>query len=61
DTLTYTDGTNRVKVSGVSKEDITLIFGNDDSARYDELAGSGCFNVNASEKIFEEKNKGYLA
>ena len=52
-TLTYTDGANSVKVSGVS--DVTLKFG--------EAAGlpSGCFDDAASEKIFEDKNKGMLA
>ena len=61
DTLTYTDGTNSVKVSGVSNDNITLIFGDDSSALYDELANSGCFDDAVSEKIFEDKNKGMLA
>ena len=61
DTLTYTDGANSVKVSGVSADNITLIFGNDGSTLYDELAASGCFKDSASEKIFEDKNKGMLA
>ena len=60
-TLTYTDGTNRVKISGVSNDNITLIFGDNSSLRYDELANSGCFDDAASEKIFEDKNKGMLA
>ena len=60
-TLTYTDGTNSVKVSGVSNDNITLIFGDDGSLRYDELVNSGCFEDAASEKIFEDKNKGMLA
>ena len=61
DTLTYTDGTDSVKVSGVSNDNITLIFGDDGSLRYDELATVGCFDDAASEKIFEDKNKGMLA
>ena len=61
DTLTYSDGTNSVKVSGVSNDNITLIFGDDGSLRYDELATIGCFDDAASEKIFEDKNKGMLA
>ena len=61
DTLTYTDGTNSVKVSGVSADNITLIFGDNGSLRYDELAAAGCFDDAASEKIFEDKNKGMLA
>ena len=60
-TLTYTDGANSVTVSGVSANNITLIFGDDGSSRYDELADSGCFDDAASEKIFEDKNKGMLA
>ncbi len=61
DTLTYTDGTNSVKVSGISADKITLIFGDDASLRYDELVAAGCFDDAASEKIFEDKNKGILA
>ena len=60
-TMTYTDGANSVKVSGVSADNITLIFGDDNSLLYDELANSGCFDDAASEKIFEDKNKGMLA
>ena len=59
--LTYTDGKNSVKVSGVSVDNITLIFGNDGSPLYDELTSAGCFDDAASEKIFEDKNKGVLA
>ena len=59
--LTYTDGTNSVKVSGVSAGNITLIFGDDGSTLYDELSAAGCFDDAASEKIFEDKNKGMLA
>ena len=61
DTLTYTDGTNGVKVSGISADNISLKFGDDNSLFYDELANSGCFDDAASEKIFEDKNKGMLA
>ena len=53
DTLTYTDGTNSVKVNGVTN--ITLRFGADASLP------AGCFEDAASEKIFEDKNKGMLA
>ena len=60
-TLTYTDGANRVKVSGVSADNITLIFGDDNTLLYDELAASGCFDDATSEKIFEDKSKGLLA
>ena len=60
-TLTYTDGTNSVKVSGISADKITLQFGDDESLRYDELDKAGCFDDAASEKIFDDKNKGMLA
>ena len=53
DTLTYTDGVNSVTVNGVA--DITLRFGADSSLP------AGCFDDAASEKIFEDKNKGMLA
>ena len=51
-TLTYSDGINSVKVSGVS--DVTLKFG-------EAALPSGCFDEADSEKIFEDKNKGFLA
>ena len=60
-TLTYTDGTNSVKVKGISAKNIILVFGNDNSSLYNELASAGCFNDAVSEKIFEDKNKGMLA
>ena len=52
DTLTYTDGANSVTVSGVT--DVTLVFGG--TAPVD-----GVFADCASEKIFEDKNKGMIA
>ena len=58
-TLTYSDGANSVKVSGV--DTVTLKFGAESSDLYDELSASGCFDDAASEKIFEDKNKGFLA
>ena len=61
DKLTYTDGVNSVKVSGISADNITLIFGDNGSLLYDELSAAGCFDDAASEKIFEDKNKGMLA
>ena len=44
-----------------TEDQIALIFGDNDSSRYDELAEAGCFDNAASEKIFEDKNKGFLA
>ena len=52
-TLTYTDGANTITVSGV--DTVTLKFGADVSLP------AGCFADAASEKIFEDKNKGMLA
>ena len=52
ETLTYSDGTNSVTVSGV--EEVTLVFGEDASV-------AGAFLDAASEKIFEDKNKGMIA
>jgi len=58
-TMTYTDGANTVKVSGVTS--ITLKFGDDGSARYDTLAVAGCFSSETSAKIFETEPKSVLA
>ncbi|MBQ7177339.1 MAG: hypothetical protein IJS08_07990 [Victivallales bacterium] len=60
-TCTYKDGSNSVKVSGVSKENITLKFGDDGSAQYDQLLAAGAFSEAASEKVFEDRGKGMLA
>ena len=60
DTLTYADGENSVKVSGVTADKVSLKFGNDGSEQYGTLSASGAFAENTSEKIFEE-NKGILA
>ena len=58
-TMTYTDGSNSVKVSGVSE--VTLRFGDNDSAQYDDLVSAGAFLDSTSERIFEESGKGLLA
>ena len=55
-TLTYTDGENSVKVTGIASDKISLKFGGDTSDLPD-----GAFAEAASEKIFEDKNKGMLA
>ena len=52
-TLTYSDGSNSVTVSGVSN--VTLKFGADASLP------DGAFADAASEKIFEDKSKGMIA
>ena len=51
-TMTYTNGANTVTVSGVAY--VTLIFGG-------ETPVNGAFSDAASEKIFEDKNKGMIA
>ena len=55
ETMTYSDGTNRVKVTGVSADDVTLKFGDV------ETAIAGAFDSFASEKIFEDQTKALLA
>ena len=61
ETLTYTDGDNSVKVSGVTLDKIMLKFGDDGSAQFAALSGNGAFNAFSSQKIFEESGKGMLA
>ena len=62
DTLTYIDGDNSVEVSGISKDNIAVIFadaiGADTFATFKNI---GAFDDAASEKIFEDKNSGMLA
>jgi Ca2+-binding RTX toxin-like protein len=57
--MTYTDGDNSVKVTGVSE--VTLKFGANDSDMYKELVSAGAFLDFTSERIFEESGKGMLA
>ena len=61
ETLTYADGENSVKVSGVSADMITLNFGNDKSELFARMSASGAFSGFTSEKVFEEDGKGLLA
>ncbi|MBR5079109.1 MAG: hypothetical protein IKX30_10235 [Victivallales bacterium] len=61
-TLTYRDGDNSVRVSGVSAENISLKFGDDGSEQYGKLLANGAFDEYSSERIFENKNsRGMLA
>jgi len=57
--MTYTDGDNSVKVTGVSE--VTLKFGANDSDMYKELVSAGAFLDFTSERIFEESGKEILA
>ena len=60
--LTYRDGDNSVKVSGVGAENITLKFGDDGSQQYSKLLELGAFDEFSSERIFESRNnRGMLA
>jgi hypothetical protein len=60
ETLTYTDGDNSVKVTGITS--VTLKFGGvgEDAAMFATLSEAGAFKEFTSQKIFEE-NKGLLA
>ncbi len=60
-TLTYTDGENSVRVSGVTEDRITLKFGNDWSMLYTEVELAGGFLELTSRRIFEESDEGMLA
>ena len=63
--LTYTDGENSVKVSGVTADKVTLIFGGgSDPARFEELTASGAFLASTAEAVFETetaRTQGILA
>ena len=60
-TLTYTDGDNSVKVSGVTADKVTLKFGDDGSVQFASLTSMGAFFDATTERIFEESGKGILA
>ena len=71
-TLTYTDGSNSVKVMGVGLDNISLNFSYGDmhpelafddqgNVYYGYLAGIGAFDDYVSEKIFDDRNRGMLA
>ena len=60
-TLTYTDGDNSVKVSGVAADKITLKFGDDGFDQFATLSSIGAFFDATTERIFEESGKGILA
>ena len=55
ETMTYSDGTNRVTLKGVTADAVTLKFGDVESAI------AGAFENAASEKIFEDKSKALIA
>ena len=53
DTLTYTDGTKSVTVSGVTAEAVTLKFGDDGSERYADMVELGAFMEQSTASIFD--------
>jgi len=61
DTMTYSDGTNSVFVSGVSADCVFLIFGNDESEDYARFAALGAFDSFTTDAVFEEEGKGITA
>ncbi len=61
ETLTYTDGDNSVKVSGITADRVSLKFGDDGTDQFAMLSGRGAFFDATSERIFEETGKGILA
>ena len=60
-TLTYTDGDNSVKVTGITSDKVTLKFGDDGSGLFNDLASKGAFLDFTSRMFFEENDKGMLA
>ena len=60
-TLTYINGDNSVKVSGVTADKVTLKFGDDGSDQFASLTSMGAFFDATTERIFEESGKGILA
>jgi autotransporter passenger strand-loop-strand repeat protein len=60
-TLTYADGDNSVRVSGVAADKVTLKFGDDGSERFAALYGMGAFSDATTKRVFEESGKGILA
>ncbi len=62
--LTYTDGGNSVKVSGVAADQVTLKFGDDGSEKIKEYAALGAFLESTAEAVFETeamRTQGVLA
>ena len=60
-TMTYTDGSNSVQVTGVAAEQVALKFGSDGSDQYAQYAAAGAFDGFSSARIFEAQGGGILA
>lgn len=54
------DGDNRVKVSGLTADKVTLKFDDDGYAQFATLSSMGAFFDATTERIFEESGKGIL-
>jgi autotransporter passenger strand-loop-strand repeat protein len=64
ETLTYSDGVNSVAVSGVTAEQITLKFGEEETSVFSELDDSGAFDEFSTMRVFDklyEPQTGILA
>lgn len=61
ETMTYTNGVDSVSVTGVSKENVVLLFGDDGSELYGNLLALGAFCEFTTESIFEKCSNGKLA
>ena len=60
ETLTFTSGGNSVTVSGVSVDQVTLMFGSDDPGSFAMLSETGAFEAFSSRRVFEESGQGLL-
>ena len=60
-TLTYTDGTNSVTVSGVTADEVEIYIGDEFPWDFEMMSELGIFADATSEKVFEEREKGLLA
>ena len=59
-TLTYTDGTNSVTVSGVTADQIEVYVGDEFPRDIERMSARGFFADATSQKAFEDKTWGFL-
>ena len=60
-TLTYADGANSVTVKGVTRDQVEIYIGDEFPWDFEMMSDLGVFAEATSEKIFEDKNKDFLA
>ena len=60
-TMTYTDGSNSVTVTGVSADQVEIYIGDEFPWDFEMMSELGIFAEATSQKIFEDKNKGLQA